>query len=63
MNVNIMEASFVISKNGDVAIYTPIMDYSCHRDSLEHLSLYKFTSIYKKIVFIEQLLFKEPHLQ
>jgi hypothetical protein len=62
MNVNIMEASLVRSKNGNVAIYTPTMDYSCRRDSLEHFSLYEFALIYKKFVFVEQLLFKNPHL-
>jgi hypothetical protein len=53
MNANIVEASFVKSKNGDVIIYTPTTNYSCHPNSLERLSLYEFTSIYKKIVSIK----------
>jgi hypothetical protein len=32
-------------------------------NSLEHFSLYEFTSTHKKIVSVEQLLFKKPHLQ
>ncbi len=63
MNANIMEASFVRSVNGDVTIYTPTTNYSCHPNSLEHLSFYEFTSIYKKIASIKQLPFKEPHPQ
>jgi len=63
MNVDIVEASFVKLINGDVAIYTLTIDYSCYLDSLEHLSLYEFTSLYKKINSIKQLPFKEPHLQ
>jgi hypothetical protein len=51
--MNIVEASLIRSKHGDVAIYTPITNYSCHLDSLEHLSLYEFTSTYKKIASIE----------
>jgi hypothetical protein len=58
MNANIVEASFVRSVNGDVIIYTPTIDYSCRPNSLEHLSLYEFTSIYKKVVSIKQLPFK-----
>jgi hypothetical protein len=46
MTTYIMEASLVISKNGDVAIYTPTMDYSCHPNSLEHLTFYEFTLAY-----------------
>ncbi len=49
MNANIMEASLIILENGDVAIYTPITYSSCHPNSLEHLSLYEFTSTYQKI--------------
>ncbi len=63
MNENVVEVSLVRSENGDVVIYTPVMDYSCCPNSLEHLSLYEFTSTYKTIASIEQLLFKEPHLQ
>jgi hypothetical protein len=63
MDANIMEASLIRSKNGNVAIYTPTTNYSCHLDSLEHLSLYEFTSTYKKIAAIKQLSFKEPHPQ
>jgi len=63
MNANIVEASFIRSKNGNVAIYTPTTNYSCRLDSLEHLSFYEFTSTYKKIASIKQLLFKEPHPQ
>jgi hypothetical protein len=63
MNADIVEVSFVRSENGDVVIYTPITDYSCCPNSLEHLSLYEFTSTNKKIIFVKQLLFKEPHPQ
>jgi len=48
MNASIVEASLVKSKNGDVIIYTPITNYSCDPNSLEHLFLYEFTSIYQK---------------
>ncbi len=58
-----MEVSFVRSVNGDVVIYTPTTNYSCHLDSVEHLSFYEFTSTYKKIVSIKQFPFKKPHLQ
>jgi hypothetical protein len=57
MNAKIVEVSFVRSINGNVIIYTPTVDYSCHPNSLEHLSLYEFTSIYKKVVSIKQLPF------
>jgi hypothetical protein len=60
MNANIMEVSLVKSKNGDVAISTPITYYSWCLDSLEHLSLYEFTTIYKKITSIQQFLLKKP---
>jgi hypothetical protein len=63
MNANIVEVSLVRSVNGDVVIYTPTTNYSCHLDLVEHLSFYEFTSTYKKIVSIKQLPFKEPHLQ
>jgi hypothetical protein len=63
MNAYIMEASLIRLKNGNVVIYTPTMDYSCCPNSLEHFFLYEFTSIYKTIASIEQLLFKKPHLQ
>jgi hypothetical protein len=46
MNTYIMEASVVISKNGDVAMYIPTTDYSCRPNSLEHLTLYEFTLAY-----------------
>jgi hypothetical protein len=36
MHANIIEASLVRLENGDVLIYTPITDYSCCLDSLEH---------------------------
>ncbi len=63
MNVYIVEVSLIRSKNGDVVIYTPTMDYSCHTHSLKHLSLYEFTSTYKQIASIKQLLFKKPRPQ
>jgi hypothetical protein len=58
MNVDIVEASFIRSVHGDVTIYTPTIDYSCHPNSLGHLSFYEFTSIYKKVASIKQLPFK-----
>jgi hypothetical protein len=60
MNANILEASFVRSKNEDVVIYTPIIDYSYCPNSLEHVSLYEFTSTYKNIFSIKQFQFKSP---
>jgi hypothetical protein len=63
MNVNIVEVSLVRSKNGDVVVYMPIIDYSCCLDSLEHLSFYEFTLIYKKKSLTKQLLFKGPQPQ
>jgi hypothetical protein len=53
MNADIVEVSVVRLVNGDVTIYTPTIDYSCCPNSLEHLSLYEFTSIYKKVVSIK----------
>jgi hypothetical protein len=53
MNANIMEASLIRLKNGNVAIYTPTMDYSFWPNSLKHLSFYEFTSTYKKVASIE----------
>ncbi len=61
MNANIVEVSLVRSINGYSVIYTPTIYYSCRQDSLEHLSFYEFTLIYKKIASIKQLPFKEPH--
>jgi len=63
MNANIVEVSIIRSINGDVVIYTPTTIYSCHLDSVEHLSFYEFTSTFKNIVSIKQLPFKKPHLQ
>jgi hypothetical protein len=63
MNADIMEASLIKLKNGNVAIYTPTMDYSYCPNSLEHFSLYEFTSTYKKFTSVDQLLLKKPHLQ
>jgi hypothetical protein len=54
MTTNIVEASLVRSKNGDVVIYTPITDYSNHPNSLEHVSFYEFTSTYNNIFSIKQ---------
>jgi hypothetical protein len=42
MNVDIVEASFVRSKNRYVVIYTPTTHYSNHPNSLEHVSFYEF---------------------
>jgi hypothetical protein len=60
VNVDFMEASLVRLKNGDVAIYTPTMDYSCRSNSLEHLSLYEFTSTYKKLLPSNNFYSKSP---
>jgi hypothetical protein len=51
MIANIVEVSvsLVKSKNGDVVIYTPIIDYSCHPNSLEHLSLMSSPQFTKKL--------------
>ncbi len=46
---NIVEVSFVKSKNGDLVIYTPIIDYSCHPNPLEHLSLMSSPQFTKKM--------------
>ncbi len=63
MNATIVEASLVRSKNGDVVIYTPIIDYSNCPNSLEHVSFYEFTSTYTNNFSIKQFQFKSSHLQ
>jgi hypothetical protein len=49
MIANIEEVSLVKSKNGELVIYTLIIDYSCHPDSLEHLSLMNSPQFTKKM--------------
>jgi hypothetical protein len=56
-NTKAIDASFVQSENGNLAIYSSTTDWVCCRDLLEQLSLYEFTTTYKKVSSIDQLLF------
>jgi hypothetical protein len=51
------------SRNRRFALCSSTMDYTCHLDSLELMSLYEFTSSYKKVPSLKHLPFKEPHPQ
>jgi len=54
-NAKNVEALLVISENMNVVVYSPIIDYSGHLDSVKDPSLCEFTLIYEKNAPIEEL--------
>ncbi len=62
-NAKNVEALLVRSKNINVVVCSPIIDYWGCLDTLEDPSLCELTLAYKKIAPIKQLQFKEVHLQ
>lgn len=62
-NAKNVEALLVRSKNINVVVCSPIINYSGRLDSLEDPSLCEFILTYKKVAPIKELQFKEIHLQ